>query len=163
MAFLNSMLSFLFGENTRKTIEIFRENREAAAERDEARINAALNQFSMEFQQANRSGFDRLIDGINRLPRPMMAFCVICLFYAAMADPDWFIARMQGLGFVPEPLWWLLGAVVSFYFGARHHAKSTEFQSNMARYAAQSGARETAPDVQTSRNAAIADWQNDRS
>ena len=54
MAFLNSMLSFLFGENTRKTIEIFRENREASAERDEARINAALNQFSMEFQQANR-------------------------------------------------------------------------------------------------------------
>ena len=95
MAFLNSMLSFLFGENTRKTIEIFRENREAAAERDEARINAALNQFSMEFQQANRSGFDRLIDGINRLPRPMMAFGVIGLFYSAMADPDWFIARMK--------------------------------------------------------------------
>jgi len=80
MAFLNSMLSFLFGENTRKTIEIFRENREAAAERDEARLNAALNQFSMEFRQANRSGFDRLIDGINRLPRPMMAFGVIGLF-----------------------------------------------------------------------------------
>ncbi len=59
MAFLNSMLSFLFGENTRKTIEIFCENREAAAGRDEARLNAALNQFSMEFRQANRSGFDR--------------------------------------------------------------------------------------------------------
>jgi hypothetical protein len=30
---------------------------------------------------------------------------------------------MQGLAYVPEPLWWLLGAVVSFYFGARelHH------------------------------------------
>ena len=117
----------------------------------------------MEFQQANRSGFDRLIDGINRLPRPMMVFGVIGLFYAAMADPDWFIARMRGLEFVTEPLWWLLGAGVSFYFGARHHAKSTEFQSNMARYSAQSGARETAPDVQTSRNAAIADWHNDRS
>ena len=24
-----------------------------------------------------------------------------------------------GLALVPEPLWWLLGAIVSFYFGAR--------------------------------------------
>jgi len=24
-----------------------------------------------------------------------------------------------GLNEVPEPLWWLLGAIVSFYFGAR--------------------------------------------
>jgi hypothetical protein len=28
---------------------------------------------------------------------------------------------------VPEPLWWLLGAVVAFYFGAReaHHLRDT--------------------------------------
>ncbi|MFZ8959068.1 MAG: 3TM-type holin [Paracoccaceae bacterium] len=26
---------------------------------------------------------------------------------------------MTGLATIPEPLWWLLGAVVSFYFGAR--------------------------------------------
>ena len=26
---------------------------------------------------------------------------------------------MVGLREVPEPLWWLLGAIVSFYFGAR--------------------------------------------
>ena len=32
---------------------------------------------------------------------------------------------MQALATVPEPLWWLLGAVVAFYFGAReaHHAR----------------------------------------
>jgi hypothetical protein len=26
---------------------------------------------------------------------------------------------MAGLGYIPDPLWWLLGAIVSFYFGAR--------------------------------------------
>jgi hypothetical protein len=33
---------------------------------------------------------------------------------------------MQGLQLVPEPLWWLLGAIVSFYFGARelHHQRT---------------------------------------
>ena len=36
-----------------------------------------------------------------------------------MVDPQAFAARMVGLNAVPEPLWWLLGAVVAFYFGAR--------------------------------------------
>jgi hypothetical protein len=36
-----------------------------------------------------------------------------------MGDPAGFSVRMQGLALVPEPLWWLLGAIVSFYFGAR--------------------------------------------
>ena len=36
-----------------------------------------------------------------------------------------FTTRMQGLNYVPDPLWWLLGAIVSFYFGARemHHMR----------------------------------------
>jgi hypothetical protein len=29
---------------------------------------------------------------------------------------------------VPEPLWWLLGVIVSFYFGARHQVNAQEFQ-----------------------------------
>ena len=39
---------------------------------------------------------------------------------------------MQGIALVPEPLWWLLGAVVSFYFGARHQLKSHQFQSQIS-------------------------------
>ncbi len=43
-----------------------------------------------------------------------------------MAAPAGFSLRMQGLALVPEPLWWLLGAIVSFYFGARelHHQRT---------------------------------------
>ena len=49
----------------------------------------------------------------------MLAFGTIGLFCYAMADPQAFALRMVGLNAVPEPLWWLLGAVVAFYFGAR--------------------------------------------
>ena len=46
-----------------------------------------------------------------------MAIGTIGLFVSAMIDPIWFASRMQGIALVPEPLWWLLGAIVSFYFG----------------------------------------------
>lgn len=48
-----------------------------------------------------------------------------------MIDPLLFTARMQGLALVPEPLWWLLGVIVSFYFGARHQIKAKQFQRDM--------------------------------
>lgn len=65
------------------------------------------------------SRYDRVIDGLNRLPRPCLALGTLGLFTYAMADPEGFGRRMRGLAEVPEPLWWLLGAVVSFHFGAR--------------------------------------------
>ena len=80
---------------------------------------AALEQFGDEFSKASTSGFDRLVNGLNRLPRPLLAFGTIGLFVYAMIDPPDFALRMVGLNAVPEPLWWLLGAVVAFYFGAR--------------------------------------------
>ena len=49
-----------------------------------------------------------------------------------MIDPIWFAARMQGIALVPEPLWWLLGVIVSFYFGARHQTKSFAYQRELA-------------------------------
>lgn len=39
---------------------------------------------------------------------------------------------MSGIALVPEPLWWLLGVVVSFYFGAGHQAEGQEFQRSMS-------------------------------
>lgn len=80
---------------------------------------AALRELGMEFQLPAFSWFDRMVNGLNRLPRPFLAFGTLGLFIYAMADPVGFAARMVGLNAVPEPLWWLLGAVVAFYFGAR--------------------------------------------
>lgn len=80
---------------------------------------AALAQLGAEYQVPPQSGFDRFVNGLNRLPRPLLAFGTIGLFAYAMVDPLSFAHRMVGLNAVPEPLWWLLGAVVAFYFGAR--------------------------------------------
>ena len=73
-----------------------------------------------------------MIDGLNRLPRPLLAFGTLGLFISAMVNPIWFASRMQGIALVPEPLWWLMGAIVSFYFGARSQAKGQEFQRSIA-------------------------------
>ncbi len=86
---------------------------------------AALAQYGLEFQGPRVGWFDRFVNALNRLPRPALAIGTLGLFVYAMMAPDDFAVRMQGLAYVPEPLWWLLGAVVSFYFGARelHHGR----------------------------------------
>ncbi|MDX1780092.1 MAG: holin family protein, partial [Thalassovita sp.] len=130
-----------------------------------------------------RGRFDRLMDAINRLPRPGLALGTLGLFVAAMVDPVWFAARMQGIALVPEPLWWLLGAIVSFYFGARHQAKGQEFQARLSetiartpqvldniaaleRYSPQAetghDARLTAEALIPERNRALEDWRAQR-
>lgn len=126
-----SILSWLFGGGMREiaggvkdVAEVFRVNAEAEASREHLEHEGARAQFAAEFRPAG-SGFDGLVDGLNRLPRPALALGCLGLFAYAMADPVGFAARMQGLALVPEPLWWLLGAIVSFYFGARelHHMR----------------------------------------
>jgi len=119
------LISALFGAlpGIRSTAEVFVENKTKRAEMEHAEHVASLEQLGAEFAIARQGWFDRLIDGINRLPRPCLALGTLGLFAFAMADPISFGVRMQGLALVPEPLWWLLGAIVSFYFGARelHH------------------------------------------
>lgn len=111
---------------------------------------AALDQHGTEFEHGRAGWFDSAINGFNRLPRPMLALGTIGLFVYAMTDPAGFAPRMQGLALVPDPLWWLLGAIVSFYFGARE-----------LHYARHRGTRETvrkAPEP-AQKNAALAAWR----
>lgn len=135
MGLIEKLLGLVFGNGRNvlvETTEVFRENAEAGAARASAAQAQALLQFAAEFQQANTSRFDRVMDAINRVPRPALALATLGLFLAAMMDPVWFAARMQGIALVPEPLWWLLGVIVSFYFGARHQTKSLNFQKDLA-------------------------------
>jgi hypothetical protein len=136
MGVIGDMLAMVFGNGrnvVRETAEVFRENAEAGAQRAASLQGAALTQLSAEFARPSRTGFDRLMDGVNRVPRPAMALGTLGLFVAAMVDPIWFAERMQGIALVPEPLWWLLGVIVSFYFGARHQVKHQQFQKDIAK------------------------------
>ena len=135
MGLIGRLLTLVFGDGRNvvaETAEVFRENAEAGAVRDAERREQALAQFGAGFAPAQRGLFDRIMDGVNRIPRPAMALGTLGLFVAAMAAPVWFAARMQGIALVPEPLWWLLGVIVSFYFGARHQWKGQEFQRAIA-------------------------------
>lgn len=135
MGVIQMMFSLLFGGGrnvVKDTAEVFRENAEAAGVRQASFREAALAQFAAEFVQPRRGLFDRFIDALNRIPRPAMALGTLALFVSAMIDPVWFASRMQGIALVPEPLWWLLGAIVSFYFGARYQVKSQDFQRSIA-------------------------------
>lgn len=142
MGVIEGLLALLFGGGrnvVKETAEVFLENHEAAGNRDAAYRAAALEQFASEFVVPRRGWFDRLMDALNRVPRPALALGTLGLFVSAMIDPIWFAARMQGVALVPEPLWWLLGAIVSFYFGARHQAKGQEFQRSLAETMSRAG------------------------
>ncbi len=120
------------GQGLVNSIEIFKENSEKRAVRDLELKKSVIDQFSNEFSYGYSSKFNAFIDGVNRLPRPLMAFGAIGIWVSAMIDPIWFATRMQSLALVPEPLWWLVGVVVSFYFGGRFQMKSQEFKQNLA-------------------------------
>lgn len=114
---------------------------------------AALKEYGAEFGIVPSGWFDRFVNGLNRLPRPLLAFGTIGLFVYAMIDPRDFADRMLGLNAVPEPLWWLLGAVVAFYFGARE----THY------FRTRPGAVVTPPAVAGGDdNPALADWRSER-
>ncbi len=135
MGLIGKVLGLMFGSGRNvvaDTVEVFRVNAEAQAGREAGLQSAALQQFGQEFRVTQRGWFDRFMDALNRVPRPAMALGTLAMFVAAMVDPVWFAARMTGIALVPEPLWWLLGAIVSFYFGSRYQAKGQDFQRDLA-------------------------------
>jgi hypothetical protein len=83
--------------------------------------------------------YDQLIDAMNRLPRPVLMILTVALFGYAAFDPAGFAARMEALAEVPEPLWWMQGAIVTFYFGAReaHYIRQTRKPASKASEAAE--------------------------
>lgn len=131
MGMIERMFQLMFGGGgnvVRDTVEVFRENAEAGSQRGAQVQMQAMREYGEEFAIPRQGWFDRFMDGVNRLPRPALALGTLGLFVAAMIDPLWFSQRMQGIALVPEPMWWLLGVIVSFYFGARHQVKSQKFQ-----------------------------------
>jgi len=164
MGLIEKLMGFVFGGDVQSTVEVFRENSEKSAVPAHVLQQATLTQFATEYRNP-RSRFDRFIDGVNRLPPPAMAFGVLGLFIAALLDPIWFADRMAGLSLLPETLWWLLGAIVSFYFGARHQSKSFEIRAKDM----QKQAETITQRIQTNaikpigpihENAAVTEWRN---
>ncbi|TKW66993.1 MAG: hypothetical protein DI616_07940 [Paracoccus denitrificans] len=148
--------------------EIIRENATRRMELDEEAYGHAITQLTAEFGAQRRGWFDDIMNGLNRLPRPFLTLGTLGLFVYAMVEPVGFSHRMVGLQTVPEPLWWLLGAIVSFYFGAReaHYFRNRNFPQRIETTALPAPAISepgSAPDARTGTislgdNAALQDW-----
>nr|WP_170540999.1 holin family protein [Ruegeria arenilitoris] len=141
---------FLFGGGgnaVKETIEVFRPNAEAGEGRAHDAYLAALQQLAAE--TAAPGLFGAFVDALNRLPRPLITFGALGLFVFAMVDPEAFTVRITALTLIPDPLWYLLGAIVGFYFGARElhkqrQVKVIEAMSALADW--RRGAAELQPD-----------------
>lgn len=142
------------GGAVRDVAEVFTASATKQMELSAAAQQSALTEMGAEFSAAGDNWFDSAVNGLNRLPRPFLALGTVGLFVYAMIDPLSFSTRMVGLNAVPEPLWWLLGAVVAFYFGARetHYFRA-------AKMAAPAATIEKRAEARTSDNAALNDWR----
>lgn len=137
--------------------EVFRPNATRQMELSHDAFTATQQAYAAEFQLARRGWFDSFVNGLNRLPRPLLALSTPGLFAYAMWDPAGFTLRMQGLSAVPEPLWWLLGAVVAFYFGARetHYRRGTRLAPP------EPAAQPQSPAPRPETNPALAAWREE--
>lgn len=113
---------------------IFTENKEARGQRRHESDMARLGQYAAEFRRLeDRTWWDSLVDGLNRLPRPLLAFMTIGYFLFAYFDPSEFQVLNVALEAIPEQMWVLLGAIVSFYFVAREFAKQRGQKLSMSK------------------------------
>ena len=125
-----SMITGLF-RPAKELIEVFKPNAEGEARRGHAERMAvsaqdlaSLEQFAAEFQpRANCTWWDSFIDGLNRVPRPLITLGVLAFFVLAPLDPLRFAQIARAYELMPDGFWALLSIIVAFYFGGRMQLK----------------------------------------
>ena len=115
----------------RELIEVFTSNAESEAQHGHAerlalsaRDLAALQQLAARFQpRTHRTWWDSFIDGLNRVPRPLITLGVLAFFVLAPLDPLRFAQIARAYELMPDGFWALLSVIVAFYFGGRMQLK----------------------------------------
>ncbi|MBE9475742.1 MAG: methionine synthase I, partial [Proteobacteria bacterium] len=75
------------GGAVERVTEVFVPNRTKSEDLAHRRAMASLEQLAAEFKLAPTGLFDNFINGLNRLPRPVLALGTVGLFTYAMTDP----------------------------------------------------------------------------
>lgn len=81
---------------------------------------AVFAQMAAEYSaRQNRTWWDSFVDGLNRLPRPLMALSALGVLAWAPMDPISFSAAMQAYSLVPEWLALVLAQIILLFAGGR--------------------------------------------
>lgn len=72
-----------------------------------------------EFAKSGQTWWDSLVDGLNRLVRPLFTFGIAGLFIWCVVDPIEFSVAMTALQLIPDALWIVIGTIIAFWFGTR--------------------------------------------
>ena len=82
---------------------------------------AVHDAFASEFGYIdNRTWWDSLVDGINRLVRPLFTFGTLFLFAYCIYNPSGFAVSVQALALIPGAMWGVMAAIVAFWFGGKY-------------------------------------------
>ena len=150
---------------------------------DQAAKEAAIHKEQMELQKGYQAEFlapekhgwfNQLVDGANRLVRPLFTYGIVALFVWACVDPVEFTMTVQALGVIPELLWYIMMTIIGFWFGGRLLEKAPMRVSKKEMTAAKTVAKEIAEErdlwedkyeqvdkdiPKTSTNKVVAEWQ----
>ena len=120
---------------------------------DQAAKEAAIHKEQMELQKGYQAEFlapekhgwfNQLVDGANRLVRPLFTYGIVALFIWACVDPVQFTMTVQALGVIPELLWYIMMTIIGFWFGGRLLEKAPMRVSKKEMTAAKTVAKEIA-------------------
>ena len=118
----------------KEVAEVFVENKENKGQRkheevmaDVGRDLASLQQFSAEFhERSKRTWWDSFVDGLNRLPRPVITIAILSFFVLAPLNPQKFLEIATAYNLMPPGYWALLSVIIGFYFGGRMQLKAQD-------------------------------------
>jgi len=125
LPFLGPVVSFLANGGLNSLAKTFfgdKAARETNFHNEQSSIQAG---YQAEFNAKEKKHFfNMLIDGANRLVRPLFTYGIIALFIWASIDPISFVESLQALAIIPELMWYIMLTIVAFWFGGRILEKS---------------------------------------
>ena len=94
-----------------------------------------MKAYANEMGKENKNWWDSFIDGIVRLPRPIIAYIVITLFIVCLVSPEYAKKVATAFSGLPGYLYGILGTVIAFYFGGR--ILNNKYQANRPKMTAE--------------------------
>jgi len=118
--FLGPMVSFLTGGGLNSLAKTFFGDKAARETNFHNEQMSIQEGYQAEFNAPEKQNwFNILVDGANRLVRPLFTYGIIAMFIWASIDPVSFVVSIQALAVVPELMWYIMLTIVAFWFGGR--------------------------------------------